>query len=114
MADEAGESRRPLLPTSGSENVDQDSDLKLLLPQYSWYDYFVAASAYSLCAASLLVINKASVNQLPSPAIVVAAQLLFSAVIARALLACGIVEGEPLRFDLVRNSSQWRYYLRYV
>ena len=72
-------------------------------PQYTWNEYALAAAAYSFCAASLLVINKASVTSLPSPAVVIAVQLLFSAGAARILMACGWVEAEPLRIRLVRR-----------
>jgi len=51
---------------------------------------------YSLCAASLLVINKASVDSIPSPAIVVASQLLFSALAVKVGVSLGKIEAEPL------------------
>ena len=59
-------------------------------------EYIVAAVAYSLCAATLLVINKASVDSIPSPAIVVASQLLFSALAVKIGVALGKIEAEPL------------------
>ncbi len=70
-------------------------------PRYTWHEYALAAGFYSLCAASLLVINKASVTSLPSPAVVIAVQLVFSAFAARLLMACGCVDAEPLRVGLV-------------
>ena len=59
-------------------------------------DYIIAAVAYSLCAATLLVINKASVDSIPSPAIVVASQLLFSALAVKMGVALGKIEAAPL------------------
>jgi len=60
------------------------------------HEYVKAALAYSVCAATLLVINKASVDSIPSPAIVVASQLLFSALAVKIGVALGKIEAEPL------------------
>jgi solute carrier family 35 protein len=66
-------------------------------------DYVIAAVAYSLCAATLLVINKASVDSIPSPAIVVASQLLFSAVAVKVLVYYGKVEAESLEIEKTKK-----------
>lgn len=65
-------------------------------------DYIIAGVAYSLCAASLLVVNKAAVDLTPSPAVVVASQLGFAAGVARLLIGGKCVEGVTLQWDLVK------------
>ena len=66
-------------------------------------DYIIAGVAYSLCAATLLVVNKAAVDLTPSPAVVVASQLGFAAGIARLLIGCNTVDGVLLNWDLVKK-----------
>ena len=66
-------------------------------------EYVIAATAYSLCAATLLVINKASVDSIPSPAVVVASQLLFSALAVKVLVWTSKIDAEPLQMIKVKQ-----------
>lgn len=70
-----------LMPSSSAKQDDDLGDKKASLDakEPTQTDYIIAGVAYSICAATLLVINKAAVDLTcditPSPAVVVASQL---------------------------------------
>jgi len=61
--------------------------------------------SYSLCSASLVLVNKLILHQLPYPSLVISFQLLAAIGIIYGLSLSGIVECDPLR---------WKYILPYL
>lgn len=92
------------MPSSSAKQDDDLGDKKASLDakEPTQTDYIIAGVAYSTCAATLLVINKAAVDLTPSPAVVVASQLGFAALIARLLIGSDTVDGEVLVWDKVK------------
>jgi len=103
--DDDNEDHQLLNPEAiGTSAADlQDTTLENTETPRTTKEYVIAATAYSLCAATLLVINKASVDSIPSPAVVVASQLLFSALAVKVLVWTSKIEAEPLEMIKVKQ-----------